>query len=191
MRFDGWAGSRWTSANQSTIEPVQARKWQRLRVLAGRESWPASGREGRRSSKETHHFLLRCRNARPKQKAYSRYGRTPRACACAGVWSTSRSVGVTTVRQTLGRGFERNRLFARPTNPCCAIRVILTATQPGNRVRVVFFFAPLPARDIALAPDGRTAAIVSYSETARKNVIWIYEVGSQGVRSLADTEGAD
>ena len=99
--------------------------------------------------------------------------------------------GVTTVRQTLGRGFERNRLFARPTNPCCAIRVILTATQPGNRVRVVFFFAPLPARDIALAPDGRTAAIVSYSETARKNVIWIYEVGSQGVRSLADTEGAD
>ena len=56
-----------------------------------------------------------------------------------------------------------------------------------------YFFAPLPltARDIAFAPDGRSAAIVGYSETARRNVIWIYELGSQGGRSLVNTEGAD
>src|SRR5262249_15240008 len=56
-----------------------------------------------------------------------------------------------------------------------------------------YFFAPLPltARDIAFAPDGRSAAIVGDSETARKHVLWIYELGSQSGRSLANTEGAD
>jgi eukaryotic-like serine/threonine-protein kinase len=56
-----------------------------------------------------------------------------------------------------------------------------------------YFYAPtmFTARDIALAPNGRTAAVVAYSDTARKNVIWIYEVGAQGARSLAYTEGAD
>jgi eukaryotic-like serine/threonine-protein kinase len=56
-----------------------------------------------------------------------------------------------------------------------------------------YFYAPtmLTARDIALAPNGKTAAVVAYSETARKNMIWIYEVGAQGARSLAETEGAD
>jgi Tol biopolymer transport system component/tRNA A-37 threonylcarbamoyl transferase component Bud32 len=59
--------------------------------------------------------------------------------------------------------------------------------------QTTYFFAPLPltARDLAFSPDGRTAAIVGYSETARRNVIWVYEVGSQGGRSLANTEGAD
>src|SRR6201998_3186630 len=47
-----------------------------------------------------------------------------------------------------------------------------------------YFYAPtmLTARDIALAPNGRTAAVVAYSATARKNMIWIYEVGAQGAR---------
>jgi serine/threonine protein kinase len=56
-----------------------------------------------------------------------------------------------------------------------------------------YYSAPLSltARDIALAPNGRTAAIVAYLESARKHVIWIYEVGSQGARNLPETEGAD
>ena len=77
---------------------------------------------------------------------------------------------------------------------CVLALALIAALMPRRSpppAQTAYFFAPLPARDIALAPDGRTAAIVSYSETARKNVIWIYEVGSQGVRSLADTEGAD
>jgi Tol biopolymer transport system component len=56
----------------------------------------------------------------------------------------------------------------------------------------LYFPAPLsfPARDIAIAPNGHTIAVVAYRESARKNVIWIYELGSPGARSLADTEGA-
>jgi len=54
------------------------------------------------------------------------------------------------------------------------------------------FSAPLsfPARDIAVAPNGHTIAVVAYLGSVRKNSLWIYEVGSQGARSLADTEGA-
>ena len=49
---------------------------------------------------------------------------------------------------------------------------------------------PFPADDIVIAPNGRTVAVVGYSESARKNAIWIYELGSPGARSLADTAGA-
>lgn len=54
------------------------------------------------------------------------------------------------------------------------------------------FYAPLsfPARDVAVAPNGHTIAVVAYLESARKNAIWIYEVGSSGARSLAGTDGA-
>jgi serine/threonine protein kinase/Tol biopolymer transport system component len=56
----------------------------------------------------------------------------------------------------------------------------------------MYFPAPLPfpATDIAIAPNGRTIALVGYQESARKNVLWIYELGSRGARSLAGTEGA-
>jgi eukaryotic-like serine/threonine-protein kinase len=56
----------------------------------------------------------------------------------------------------------------------------------------MYFPAPLsfPARDVSVAPNGHTIAVVAYRESAGKNAIWIYELGSQGPRSLADTEGA-
>jgi Tol biopolymer transport system component/predicted Ser/Thr protein kinase len=46
------------------------------------------------------------------------------------------------------------------------------------------------ARDMAVAPNGHTIAATGYKESARKSVIWIYELGSQDARPLADTEGA-
>jgi Tol biopolymer transport system component len=59
-------------------------------------------------------------------------------------------------------------------------------------VETMYFPAPLPfpARDIAVAPNGHTIAVVAYQESARKNVIWIYELGSHGARNLPGTEGA-
>jgi serine/threonine protein kinase len=78
----------------------------------------------------------------------------------------------------------------------CALVVILivgaiwwrTSQRPEQ---ASYFFAPLlfPAQDIAVAPNGHTIAIVAYSESARKNAIWIYELGSPGARILGDTEG--
>ena len=54
------------------------------------------------------------------------------------------------------------------------------------------FYAPLPfpARDIAVAPNGHTVAVVGYLVAARKNVIWIYELGLPGAKNVAGTEGA-
>ena len=50
---------------------------------------------------------------------------------------------------------------------------------------------PYPARDVAVAPNGRTVAVVAYKEMARKNALWIYELGSQEGKSLSSTEGAN
>ena len=54
------------------------------------------------------------------------------------------------------------------------------------------FYAPLPfpARDIAVAPNGHTVAVVGYPGAARKNVIWIYELGLPGAKNVIGSEGA-
>jgi len=49
---------------------------------------------------------------------------------------------------------------------------------------------PFPVRDMTLAPNGHTLAAIVYLESARKNVIWIYELGAAKANSLADTEDA-
>jgi serine/threonine protein kinase/Tol biopolymer transport system component len=49
---------------------------------------------------------------------------------------------------------------------------------------------PFPANDVALSPDGRTLAMVAYSDQANKYVIWTYEVGSTGAAAVQGTEGA-
>ena len=53
------------------------------------------------------------------------------------------------------------------------------------------FSAPLnfAAQDIAIAPNGHTVAMVGYLESARKNVVWLYEVGLPEARTLPGTEG--
>ncbi|HST09218.1 MAG TPA: protein kinase [Terriglobales bacterium] len=50
--------------------------------------------------------------------------------------------------------------------------------------------APSPAAAVALAPDGRTVALVAYYEQANKNVIWMHEVGGRTATVLQGTEGA-
>jgi len=60
------------------------------------------------------------------------------------------------------------------------------------REQTMYFHVPLPftAQDMALAPNGHALAVVAFLQSARKNVLWIYEPGSQEARWLADTEGA-
>ena len=50
--------------------------------------------------------------------------------------------------------------------------------------------APSPAATVTLSPNGRTLALVAYSEQANKNVIWIHEVGARNTTVLQGTEGA-
>jgi eukaryotic-like serine/threonine-protein kinase len=74
-----------------------------------------------------------------------------------------------------------------------ALLVVAMLWRNSNApVRTMYFSPPFsfPARDIAIAPNGHTLALVAYLESAKKNVIWIYELGSANANSLADTEGA-
>ena len=50
--------------------------------------------------------------------------------------------------------------------------------------------APFPATYVALSPDGRTLALVAYSDQANKNVIWLHQVGTRGGTVLQGTEAA-
>jgi Tol biopolymer transport system component len=73
-----------------------------------------------------------------------------------------------------------------------AVAGVIWWRNPKPVPETMYFSVPfaIAARDIAVAPNGHTVAVVGYKESARKNVIWLYEVGSPEARSLADTEGA-
>ena len=79
----------------------------------------------------------------------------------------------------------------------CALLVLLLAgaiwwrnSKPPEQLMHFYASVPFAAHDVALSPNGHTAAVVGYLESTRKNVIWIYELGLPGARSLTDTEGA-
>jgi len=101
---------------------------------------------------------------------------------------TSRAIPTATGRRT-------RETFAWLIAGALVVAVIAGAIWWRNStpsVETMYFPAPLPfpAKDIAIAPNGHTIALVGYQETARKNVLWIYELGSHGTKSLAGTEGA-
>jgi Tol biopolymer transport system component len=56
----------------------------------------------------------------------------------------------------------------------------------------MYFSAPFsfPVRDMAVAPNGQTVAVVGDRESGGKSVLWLYEVGSREARSVANTDGA-
>ncbi|HTA24545.1 MAG TPA: protein kinase [Terriglobales bacterium] len=71
-----------------------------------------------------------------------------------------------------------------------ALAIWWRASKPDERT--AFFAAPLPfsARDLAVSPNGHTVAVVG-RESERRNLLWIYEPGSQEATSIANTEGAN
>ncbi len=71
-----------------------------------------------------------------------------------------------------------------------ALAIWWRTSKPAEKT--MYFSAPFPfaARDIAVAPNGHTVAVVGYRESAWRTVIWLYEVGAPDARSLDDTEGA-
>jgi eukaryotic-like serine/threonine-protein kinase len=62
-------------------------------------------------------------------------------------------------------------------------------TSPEN---TMYFSAPFrfPVRAMAFAPDGRTVALVAYNESARRNMLWSYEIGGAEAKPLIGTEDA-
>jgi eukaryotic-like serine/threonine-protein kinase len=64
----------------------------------------------------------------------------------------------------------------------------------GSRVeeRTMYFSAPFsfPVRDMVIAPNGHTVAVVGDRESGGKSALWFYEIGSREARSVANTDGA-
>jgi Tol biopolymer transport system component len=57
----------------------------------------------------------------------------------------------------------------------------------------MYFSAPFsfPVRDMAIAPNGHTVAVVGDRESGGKSTLWMYEVGSREAKSVANTDGAN
>jgi eukaryotic-like serine/threonine-protein kinase len=57
----------------------------------------------------------------------------------------------------------------------------------------MYFSAPFsfPARDMAIAPNGHTVAVVGDRESGGKSTLWMYEVGASEAKSVANTDGAN
>ena len=93
---------------------------------------------------------------------------------------------------TAGRGRERLAWIA-----ACALAAALIVTviwwrnsKPAEQTMLFSAPLPFPARDMALAPNGHTLALIANQGAGSVNVILIYEVGSPGARSLAGTDRA-
>ena len=90
-------------------------------------------------------------------------------------------------------GKGRERLAWLITCASVVAMMVMAVWWRASRPEQAMHFSapfPFPARDIALAPNGHSIAVVAYLESARTNVVWIYELGSPDARRLADTEGA-
>ena len=106
------------------------------------------------------------------------------------------SSGQTALRTQLPSARKSREMLAWAVCSVLAVALIAGAIWWRNsepQEQTMYFPAPLsfPARDVAVAPNGRSVAVVGYLESARKNALWIYELGSPGARSLPGTEGAD
>jgi serine/threonine protein kinase len=105
--------------------------------------------------------------------------------------NTSQTSGVTTFAGAR-RGREN---LAWLVASALAVALIVGAIWSRNSKpleQTMYFPAPMSfsVRDMAIAPNGHTVAVVAYLESARKNALWTYELGSLEAKSLAGTEGA-
>ena len=62
-----------------------------------------------------------------------------------------------------------------------------------NRSQPNYFYAQLPftVQSMAVAPDGRTVAVIGRQESERAKSLWLYEIGARRGKNLPDTDGAD
>ena len=119
---------------------------------------------------------------------------TARDLICELKWSTESATRTSATVPTAPGRKTREALAWLISGALAVVLVAGAVWWQGSKpsVEAMYFPTPMPfpAKDIAVAPNGHTVALVAYQESARRNVLWIYELGSQGARSLADTEGA-
>jgi eukaryotic-like serine/threonine-protein kinase len=108
-------------------------------------------------------------------------------------WASENTSPPTAVAVFAGRT-ARERLAWLVATVLAIVLIIGAVSWRNSKApeQTMYFSAPFPfpARDMALSPNGHTLAVVAYLEPARKNALWIYELGSPTANNLADTEGA-
>jgi eukaryotic-like serine/threonine-protein kinase len=72
------------------------------------------------------------------------------------------------------------------------VAILLWYGAKNNNLQAGYFYAQIPftVESMAVAPDGRTLAVIGKLEPERAKALWLYEVGSRRARSLPDTEDA-
>ena len=72
------------------------------------------------------------------------------------------------------------------------VAILLGYGAKNNNLQAGYFYAQIPftVESMAVAPDGRTLAVIGKLEPERAKALWLYEVGSRRARSLPDTEDA-
>jgi serine/threonine protein kinase len=93
---------------------------------------------------------------------------------------------------TAGKTRKNVAWFVAAALTFALIAFVIWRPNSKPQEQTMYFPAPMsfPARDIAISPNGHTIAVVGFLESAGKNALWIYELGSQTARNLADTVGA-
>jgi serine/threonine protein kinase len=90
-------------------------------------------------------------------------------------------------------GFRERTAWLIVVVSVIALLLVTIWWRSSKPQREAMYFPPslsFAVKDIAVAPNGHTVAVVAFLESTQKNALWIYEVGVQGARSLANTEGA-
>jgi eukaryotic-like serine/threonine-protein kinase len=110
-------------------------------------------------------------------------------------WSTEKAAPPTGAAPTAAPPRRTREVFAWLLSGALVLILVAGAIwwrSSKPPAETMYFPAPLPfpAKDIAVAPNGHTIALVGYQDSARRNVLWIYELGSNDAKSLAGTEGA-
>jgi Tol biopolymer transport system component len=121
-------------------------------------------------------------------------------------WQTARDLAVelkwigdsgSQVAIPVMRSEPRNSLAWLPWALCSVLAAGLVAgavwwRSPRPVAHTMYFSAPFsfPVRDMAIAPNGHTVAVVGDRESGGKSALWFYEIGSREPNSVANTDGA-
>jgi serine/threonine protein kinase len=83
-------------------------------------------------------------------------------------------------------------LFAAVAGVAIVFAAIAWFRSPSAPPAAMIFQAQVPfaVNDVALSPDGSSAAMVAYSEASNGNMIWTYPVGGRNPKAIEGTQGA-
>jgi Tol biopolymer transport system component/predicted Ser/Thr protein kinase len=83
-------------------------------------------------------------------------------------------------------------LLAAVAAVAIAIAALTWFKAQTDHAPAMLFHAAIPfaVNDVAVSPNGRSAALVAYSESTNNYVLWLYPIGGQQPKALEGTQGA-